>query len=1219
MRAFFRLVFIILLFGVVQNNYGQTIEVHGKIIDKETQEPIPFANIALKEIYKGTASNELGEFSFKIDSLPVLLTISHLSYESLEIELLENKPLIIEMIPGKLLLDELVIKGKGNDEYAYGLIERAYYKIMGKSTDNYGKAFYRQISKNGDEYSELYEIFYDTRYSNNGVEDWAIQEGRYALKLSTADSFIYNKNFTLMIRLLTIVQPETEDLIMPVSDKVREQFYLITDQIMAVNERRVAQIRFEKKETITFPAMKGEIWIDADSYEVLKLSGVIENDDLKFITLKGKSSSWKNYQVSCELAFKPLDEDLALDYVRLNQQFDYYVDDVYTNKVETTSFLTYYEYYTPPKMKKLGGRLLRFRQRDADVLDNIGYNQLFWDENIIVKRTPVEAEVIQDFEEERAFGSIYLNNKNQVILEDYKLDNDPFIVHVKQQLNQLNLPRNGEKVYIHHDKPMYVAGEKIWFKSYILNMASNVPVDRSGVLYLDLVSPDGSTLISQSHYIHNGNCHGSMPLPGDLESGKYTLLAFTERMKSMNKKFYFRQELEIMSASDRSGLMKRTVYKRSNSLELNAEGGTMIENMPTQIGFIATDIFGEPLDVKGKIIDGEGQLISSFKNEFNGMGSMFINPNSLTEYNTMIMSHEVGEVEFPKISMIGYSILTNNLKPNTIDIAIRGSLKLEGKKFYLLVISDGVLFDRRIGMLTRGLYKTEIPKSNLPEGIAQLLLIDELGKIQGKRLIFINHPEAGFAKYYMAKKEFKRRERIDLVIELNDENGKALKNASVSVSVLDRDKVERKSDQQNIRSYLNLEYLLDSKLEKPAELFNDFDRETMKKLEWLMLNQQTVLPEIHSFDSMTNSEQLPDVIHSGLTLSGLAVNQQTDQPLSNGYITAIYENDPSMGSWYIRTDEQGRFSIEGIHTIDSIRALIIAKDAQGKLTKTRLIFDDARVSDQLNEFANVAISNDASRYLEQYVKTRQELKGFNLEETGENQFEEIGLNTTAFGQADQEVTIDEKYLEKADLFHVFSDRFPGVTVTNDGEKAEIKLRGENGEPVLVMDGLILCAPEADSLNYFTVETGNLQKVLSGIEPGIIQRIEIIKPGSIAANFPFDVTNGIIVLYGKHEKNPYLEAFSDNLSSVWIPGFTAPELFPSPDYSAREEGDYVPDLRSTLYWNPDVTTNRRGRAKIGFYNSDDTRTFQICIEGITEDGLPIFDLYEFGRNARGQIN
>jgi len=431
--------------------FGQNFEISGNIIDAESKEPIPFANIALKEVYKGTASNALGEFSFKVDSLPIALVITHLSYEPSEIIVSQAESMTIELKPGKLLMNELVIKGKGNNQYAYDLVTKAYNHLSGQLfKSRYGKAFYRQISKNGDEYSELYEIFYDTKYTLNGVDDWAIQEGRYALKLSSADSFIYNKNFTLMVRLLTIVQPKTEDLIMPVSENVREEYDLKLEQILSVNNRKLAQIRFTKKDYIRKPAMEGTISIDVDTYSILKINGTITNDDLKFITLKGENGSWKNYRVSFEIGFKSLDDDvLALEYMRLGQNFDYYFKGFFANKVETRSFLSYYEYYTPPKRKKLGGRLLRFNKRDSDVLDNIGYNQSFWDENIIVKRTPIETEVISAFEEERAFGSIYLNNKNQLVLEDYEVDNDPFIVRSREQLKGYDLPGNGEKVYLH--------------------------------------------------------------------------------------------------------------------------------------------------------------------------------------------------------------------------------------------------------------------------------------------------------------------------------------------------------------------------------------------------------------------------------------------------------------------------------------------------------------------------------------------------------------------------------------------------------------------------------------------------------------------------------------------------------------------------------------------------------------------------------------------------
>ena len=79
-KTFFNLILFSLLAGNFIPANAQNIEISGIVIDADTKEPIPFVNIALKEIYKGTASNDLGEFYFKIDSLPTVLVISHLSY-----------------------------------------------------------------------------------------------------------------------------------------------------------------------------------------------------------------------------------------------------------------------------------------------------------------------------------------------------------------------------------------------------------------------------------------------------------------------------------------------------------------------------------------------------------------------------------------------------------------------------------------------------------------------------------------------------------------------------------------------------------------------------------------------------------------------------------------------------------------------------------------------------------------------------------------------------------------------------------------------------------------------------------------------------------------------------------------------------------------------------------------------------------------------------------
>lgn len=1203
MRSFFRLICTFFLFIIWTSTQAQKYELYGKVLNSETKEVIPFANIAIKDIYKGTASNALGEFSFKVDSLPLNLVISHLSYESLEITVNNSDELIIELIPGKLVMDELVIKGAGSSSFAYELVRKAYYQVIGKGkAQRYGNAFYRQISKNGDEFSELYEIFYDTRYSNNGVEDWAIQEGRYALKLSTVDSFIYNKNFTHMVRLLTVVQPKTEDLIMPLSESVYEQYDLTTDRIISVNNRNVAQISFKKKEEVSFPALEGEIHIDTESYEVLKLNGSIVDDNLNFISLTGKKSSWKNYVVNCEIAFKRLDEEqLALDYMQLQQNFDYYVDDAYVNKVETKSFFTYYEYYVPPKRKKLGGRLIRFNQRDSDVLDAVGYNQLFWDENIIVKRTPIEAEVIESFEQERAFGSIYLNNKNQLILEDYEIDNDPFILHVRNQLKNYDLPQKGEKVYIHHDKPAYLAGEDLWFRAYVVNMATNSPAAASQTLHVNVISPEGAVISSSLFEIENGVSSGRIQLPESSSSGAYKLVAYTDWMMNFDPKLFYSQNLTILDKNDETGFMAKTLVDSVSTLKMFPEGGDLVNNMPGQVGFVATNKFDETIDLRGRLLNHIGRQVAPIKSAFNGFGSMFMLPQKDIKYRTMIMTDEFHSDEFPPIKEEGYTTMINTLKQNTIDITVRGTPNYEGKKIYLLTISNGVLFDRRIGMLTRGLYKTEIPKSNMPSGMTQILLVDEMGNIVNKRLIFLNQPEAATVKYYLPKKEFKPNERVDMVIEVNDENGRNIGFSNISVSVVDKDKISRNENDRNIKSYLTFEHALDYDLNEAGSLFNDFDRETLKNIDYVMLNQQTTLPEIKTFKKDEQEEkQVNFSRHRHIAISGVARSSTDGQPLVNGYLSFISRPDSRIGSWYVKTNSSGAFNLKGVNSADSTKVAVMALDQNGNEVSVDVQINApgilGHIEAQKSEM--IALDNELKRYLNA-LKDIDLAVGKN-DKIERSEYDRSKVDVFPFGRPSQSIQIDEKYAEFTNLGQLLSSRLPGTVMVDN----EMRIRGKSARPVFMLDGVLLSLDQiawnSPAEKYASIPLNN------------ISQIDVIKEPEEVLVFDQYCENGIIAIYSKEGMNILQNYESELLTEVFLPGYQSIDEFYSPGYS-NSENVIGNDRRTTIYWNPNITTNRKGRAKISFYNSDDARNFQICVEGITQDGIPIFDLYDFGRN------
>ena len=74
----------------------------------------------------------------------------------------------------------------------------------------------------------------------------------------------------------------------------------------------------------------------------------------------------------------------------------------------------------------------------------------------------------------------------------------------------------------------------------------------------------------------------------------------------------------------------------------------------------------------------------------------------------------------------------------------------------------------------------------------------------------------------------------------------------------------------------------------------------------------------------------------------------------------------------------------------------------------------------------------------------------------------------------------------------------------------------------------------------------------------------------------------------------------NMIAVQQLGYRWPIEFYSPQYT-DESTKTRPDHRTTLYWNPKVTTDANGKATVRFYASDISKRYLVTLEGISDDG------------------
>jgi hypothetical protein len=95
--------------------------------------------------------------------------------------------------------------------------------------------------------------------------------------------------------------------------------------------------------------------------------------------------------------------------------------------------------------------------------------------------------------------------------------------------------------------------------------------------------------------------------------------------------------------------------------------------------------------------------------------------------------------------------------------------------------------------------------------------------------------------------------------------------------------------------------------------------------------------------------------------------------------------------------------------------------------------------------------------------------------------------------------------------------------------------------------------------------------------------------------PTKVVIAVITLKKNYQSIP------NGVRSTTFSGYSYTKEFFSPQYTryrVPNENDY----RRTLYWNPDVKTDKEGHARVTFYNNSTSASMNINAETVTVNGV-----------------
>jgi hypothetical protein len=424
----------------------------------------------------------------------------------------------------------------------------------------------------------------------------------------------------------------------------------------------------------------------------------------------------------------------------------------------------------------------------------------------------------------------------------------------------------------------------------------------------------------------------------------------------------------------------------------------------------------------------------------------------------------------------------------------------------------------------------------------------------------------------------------------------------ISVSVVNENLIDKTSFfPRNISSWFLLESDVRGIVEEPSYYFDPSNPSRLNDLDLLLRTQGW-----RDFSWKYDSVYFPP--ENGFTISGMMRNLYKKKSIEGARVSiGIFGTDKNVLKT-IAVDSIGKFKLSGIDLIGEARIVVSGIDQKnrlnGSLILDSLVYIPAKVHYSHSDISNLANIN--LRKLRSYYRVNESIKKkYTLSDTiniGEvyimaerhkdPQTLKVELSRSKYINPEGEVIVTDQMLHYQCPAEVLRGRIAGLVVTGGYPNYSIYIRGTNtlagsSLPLVLVDGH---ESSFDELNYMSVN--------------FIDRIDVLKSGGACAIFGLRGSNGVINIITKAGGGVFKHTSVTSSANKRFSGYDAPRIFYSPAHLTNSTSEYIPDMRSTLYWKPDLILDGSNKEILNFYNGDNSSIIRIIAEGITTTGIPV---------------
>lgn len=655
------------------------------------------------------------------------------------------------------------------------------------------------------------------------------------------------------------------------------------------------------------------------------------------------------------------------------------------------------------------------------------------------------------------------------------------------------------------------------------------------------------------------------------------------------------------------------IINRDNKIDLQfmPEGGNLVAGLYSRVGFKAVNEEGKGVDVSGTIYDAAEKKIADFKSNHKGIGWFEFTPQANIVYSAKVVYHGK-QLSFPLPAATASGMVmrvdnTNNKDSIIVTVDASADIKQARSMFYLIGQARNVVCYGALVNAATGSKRFAIQRTALPTGVARFTLLNNFNQPVAERVIYVDHHDEIKLNISGSKTSYNTCDSVQLDISASDKFGDPVR-GSFSLAVTDDAQV--KPDSVNYRD-MQIETMLArdvrGDIENPGWYFSGADSVTkMVALDALLLTQGWVKYNwTDVFAPIQNKllyEAEPDFSVKG------RVTNAFGKPLEKSNVVLLSVKPTFVADTV--TNVRGEFKFTNLYHYDTVAYSLQAKNKRGRMFNVGIEVDELNppvFKKNDRRLIPLYVNIDTSRL--KAIRTRQAYKEEEAKITG-TQLKEVQIKAKKVvkdsqslvdpGEADFTMNEEEmKDAGKSTLLNVLEKNVKGFKSV--GQKGLQYYNINQVFTVFIVDGKSSLFFTPEGLDYYQYMKGVLEYIgaedVKGIEVMVSGRnqapywseyVAMRNPLSNYYDFTFiEVTtysgNG---LFMKKTPGNYLYR---------PPVFASTKEFYSPKYAVKTPVA-VPDTRSTIFWAPNVITDKKGKGKVSFYTADKTATYTVNIQG-----------------------